>query len=156
MLRQVMKCPALLVGLMAAFLAEPGTPAAAETEAPESIRTAIEAAVTPRLGAVKDAAVEVAVGAIDSRLHLPSCPTLEVILPPTNAAVMTAKVECNSPNWTIYVPVRLHAWVDAVVASANLMPNTRLTADYLSRGRVDMFSSTNGGLMTDPAQAEGG
>ena len=154
MVRQVMKCPALLVGLMVAFLAKPGTPAAAETEAPESIRTAIEAAVAPRLGALKDAAVEVTVGAIDSRLHLPSCPTLQVILPPTNAAVMTAKIECNSPNWTIYVPVRLHAWVDAVVASANLMPNTRLTADLLTNARVDMFAS-NGGLLTEATRAEG-
>jgi flagella basal body P-ring formation protein FlgA len=154
MVRQVMKCPALLVGLMAVFLAEPRTPAAAETEAPESIRTAVEAAVAPRLGAVKDAAVEVAVGAIDSRLHLPSCPTLQVILPPTNAAVMTARVECDSPNWTIYVPVRLHAWIDAVVAAINLMPNTKLSPDLLTSARVDMFAS-NGGLLTEATRAEG-
>jgi flagellar basal body P-ring formation protein FlgA len=153
MVHQVMKCPALLVGLIA-FFAEPGTPGAAETEAPESIRTAIEAAVAPRLGAVKDAAVEVTVGAIDSRLRLPSCPTLQVILPPTNAAVMTARVECDSPNWTIYVPVRLHAWIDAVVAAINLTPNTKLTADLLTSARVDMFAST-GGLMTEATRAEG-
>jgi len=63
-------------------------------------------------------------------------------------------VECHAPSWTVYVPVRLHAWVDAVVASANLTPNTKLSADHLSRGRVDMFAN-NGGLLTEATQAEG-
>ena len=73
---------------------------------------------------------------------------LGVRWPSSLRAMMTAKVECNTPSWTIYVPVRLHAWIEAVVASFNLPPNTRLTAGHLTRGRVDMFSS-NGGLLTD-------
>jgi flagellar basal body P-ring formation protein FlgA len=151
---QLMKGTALLAGLAAGFLAGPRALVAAEAETPGSIRAAIEAAVAPRLAAVKDAAVETAVGAIDARLRLPSCPAVEVTLPPTNAAVMTAKVECDAPSWTIYVPVHLHAWVDAVVASVNLAPNTKLTADDLSRSRVDVFAG-NGGLLTEPSQAEG-
>jgi len=67
---------------------------------------------------------------------------------------MTVKIECPAPNWTIYVPVRLHAYVEAVTASTNLAPNTKLSANELSRGRVDAFSS-NGGLVTEPTQAEG-
>src|SRR5579875_1781509 len=66
----------------------------------------------------------------------------------------TAKIACPSPDWTIYVPIRLHAWVEAVVAATNLAPNTRLTADNLARGRVDMFASP-GELVTSPARAEG-
>lgn len=145
---------AFLAGLLAGFLAVPGALEAAEIETPASIRAAIQTAVAPRLATVNNAMLEIAVGAIDTRLQLPSCPALEVTLPPTNTAIMTAKVACDVPNWTIYVPVRLHAWVDAVVAAANLAPNTRIVADQLSRGRVDMFSS-NGGLVTDPNQAEG-
>jgi flagella basal body P-ring formation protein FlgA len=76
------------------------------------------------------------------------------MLPPANTAAMTAKVACGDPNWTIYVPVRLHAWVEAVVAAINLTPNTKLASDNLSLGRVDMFAS-NGGLVTDPEQAAG-
>jgi len=148
------KSTVLLAGLTTAVLSAPDTPAAAEIQTPESIRAAIEAAVTPRLAALKDAAVEVTVGTLDPRLHLPSCPALDVVLPPTNATAMTAKVECNSPNWTIYVPVRLHAWIDAVVAAINLMPNTKLTADLLTSARVDMFASS-GGLVTEAARAEG-
>jgi flagella basal body P-ring formation protein FlgA len=45
--------------------------------------------------------------------------------------------------------------VDAVVAAATLTPNTKLAADQLSRGRVDIFSSANGGVVTELAQAEG-
>jgi flagellar basal body P-ring formation protein FlgA len=48
----------------------------------------------------------------------------------------------------------LRAWVDAVVASVNLPPNTKLTADHVTRGRVDMFGN-NGGLVTDSAQVQG-
>jgi flagellar basal body P-ring formation protein FlgA len=154
MVPQLMSGTALLLGLAAALVAGPHALAATDAETPGSIRTAIEAAVGARLVALKDAAVEVAVGAIDTRLRLPSCPAIDVSLPPTNTAVMTAKVECSAPNWTIYVPVRLHAWVDAVVASTNLTPNTKLTADHLTRGRVDMFASSSP-LLTEAAQAEG-
>jgi flagella basal body P-ring formation protein FlgA len=154
MAHRLVKQTAVLAGLVAVVLAVPRALPAAEIETPGSIRAAIEAAVSPRLATIKDAAVEIAVGTIDSRLRLPSCPAIEVTLPPTNAAMMTAKVECNTPNWTIYVPVRLHAWIEAVLASFNLPPNTRLTASHLTRGRVDMFSS-NGGLLTDAAEAEG-
>jgi flagella basal body P-ring formation protein FlgA len=68
--------------------------------------------------------------------------------------MMTAKVTCQTPSWTLYVPVHLHAWVDAVVAATNLAPNTTLAAGQLMRGRADAFAS-NAGLMTDPRQVEG-
>jgi flagella basal body P-ring formation protein FlgA len=144
----------LVAGMAVGSPTEPRTALAADVETPDSIRTAIQSAVAPRLASLDHASLEIAVGAIDSRLKLPSCPAIEVTLPPTNAAMMTARAECLSPNWTIYVPVRLHAWVEAVVAAVNLAPNTKLSGDYLTRGRVDAFSS-NGGLLTEPAQAEG-
>jgi flagella basal body P-ring formation protein FlgA len=151
---QLRKFTSVFVGLAATFLVGPRMPGAAGMETPDSIRAAIESAVEPRLAAVKDAAVEVAVGAIDPRLRLPSCPALDVTLPPANAAMMTARVECRAPSWTIYVPVHLHAWVDAVVAAVNLTPNTKLGADQLTRGRVDMFANS-GGILTEPAEAQG-
>ena len=123
-------------------------------KAPSAIRSAITTAVEPRLGTLSGTTVEVAVGAIDSRLRLPACPALEVTLPPVNAAIMTAKVECRAPSWTLYVPIRLHAWVEAVVASINLTPNTKLAASDLTRGRIDMFANS-AGVLTEAAQAEG-
>jgi flagella basal body P-ring formation protein FlgA len=97
---------------------------------------------------------DVEVGMIDSRLRLAACDNIQVDLPPNNAAMMTAKVVCPTQNWTIYVPVRLHVWVDAVIAATNLAPNTPLTAAQLSRGRADAFAG-NAGLVTDPREVEG-
>ncbi len=127
---------------------------ATATQSAEAIRAAIAAAVQPRLGVYKNATAEVSIGAVDPRLQLPLCPAPEVALPAVNTAVMTAKVECHEPAWTIYVPLRLHAWVDAVVAAVNLAPNSKLAADALTRGRVDMFA-TNGGLLINERDAEG-
>src|SRR5262249_12676368 len=117
-------------------------------------RAAIEAALAQRIVDNKDAAIEASVAPIDPRLQLPLCPALDVALPPTNAAAMTAKVSCESPRWTIYVPVRLHAWVDALVAASNLAPNRPLTPCDLTRGRVDLYNS-NGGVLTNPAEVQG-
>ena len=119
-----------------------------------SIRAAIDAAIAPRLASMHDARGEAEIGMIDSRLRLPPCSNIDVELPPANSATMTAKVICPSPSWTLYVPIHLHAWVEAVVAATNLAPNTPLTPALLSRGQADAFSGT-GGFITDPHQAEG-
>ncbi|HTV88281.1 MAG TPA: flagellar basal body P-ring formation chaperone FlgA [Stellaceae bacterium] len=120
-------------------------------ESATAIRTAITDAMHPRVGTA-DATVEV--GALDSRLRLPPCPALAVSFDGTSGAMMTAKVSCPTPDWTIYVPVRVHAWVDAVVAAANIAPGTTLTADLLSRRRVDMYAA-DGALVTNPERIEG-
>ncbi|HWD58916.1 MAG TPA: flagellar basal body P-ring formation chaperone FlgA [Stellaceae bacterium] len=119
-----------------------------------AIRSAIESAIAPRFAAMHGVQGEAEVGAIDSRLRLPACGNISVDLPSTNSALVTAKVSCLAPSWTLYVQVRLHAWVDAVVAATNLAPNTRLNSTELTRGRADAFAG-NGGLITDPQQAEG-
>jgi flagella basal body P-ring formation protein FlgA len=143
---------AALAAALAVFFAGPPLPKAAESETPAAIRAAIAAALQPRFAALKGAAAEI--GAIDPRLRLPACPALDIELPAAGAAAMTAKVACPSPNWTIYVPIRLHAWIAAMVAATNLAPNTALAAGDLARGRVDRFASP-GGLVTERAQAEG-
>src|SRR6185437_15670542 len=103
-----------------------GSAPVTEIQDQASIRSAIEAAMAPRLAAMHGMTGEIEVGMIDSRLRLARCDNIQVDLPPNNAAVMTAKVVCPPQNWTLYVPVRMHAWVDAVVAAVNLVPNTRL------------------------------
>jgi len=145
---------ALCAGAGAATLpgAAPAAPAAFTT--PAALRTAIESAVAPRLATVKNARIAITVGDIDPRLHLAACPALSVSLPPTNAAMMTAKVDCATPRWTLYVPVHVHAWIAAVVAADNLAPATTLTAHDLTFGQIDIFASP-AALLTDPAAAEG-
>jgi flagella basal body P-ring formation protein FlgA len=124
---------------------------AAVPESAASIRAAIDTALQSRF---RGTDITAEIGAIDARLRLPSCPAIEVNLPGANTPVMAAKIDCLSPTWTVYVPVRLHSWTEAVVAATNLPPNTKLTAGELARARVDMFA-VQGGLITDLRRAEG-
>src|SRR5262249_27062977 len=118
------------------------------------IRAAIEAAIAPRLAGMHGITGDVEVGMIDSRLRLAACDAIQVDLPPDNAAMMTAKVTCPAQSGRAYGRVRLHGWVDAVVAASNLAPNTPLTAAQLSRGRADAFAG-NAGLLSGPREVEG-
>jgi flagellar basal body P-ring formation protein FlgA len=154
MVRRRLASGAAIIGFAALILAPSALAATTAREAPAAIRDAIEATLRPRLDGLKDADVEINVDAIDSRLQFPDCPSLTVTLPPQNSAAMSAKVACDSPAWSLYVPVHLHAWVEAVVAAANLVPNRALSPRDLTLGRVDMFAGSNG-IMTDPRQAEG-
>jgi flagella basal body P-ring formation protein FlgA len=141
-------------GAVIFIFARAGGTSAEEIQDQGAIRGAIEAVISPRFAAGHGMTGEVEVGTIDSRLRLAPCSNIKVDLPPTNAALMTAKVSCDTPTWTLYVPVRLHLWVDAVVASTNLPPNTTLTAGELTHGQVDAFAN-NAGVITDPHQVTG-
>jgi flagella basal body P-ring formation protein FlgA len=134
-----------IAGASVLLMAKVNGLAADEFQDQGQIRGAIEAAIAPRLAEMHGSSGEVEVGTIDTRLRLPACANISVELPPTNTAMMTAKVGCQSPNWTLYVPIHLHAWVDAVVAS---------TAAQLTHGRADALANS-GGLLTDPRQVEG-
>ena len=143
-----------LVGLALLISTSASSAPLADIQNQAGIRTAIETALAPRLAALHGVAGEAEVGMIDSRLRLPACDNIQVDLPSNNAAMITAKIICPTRDWTIYVPVRLHAWIDAVVAATNLAPNTRLTAAQLTRGRADALAG-NAGLITDLREVEG-
>jgi flagella basal body P-ring formation protein FlgA len=143
-----------LIGASILLIARSSGAWAEEIQDQAAIRATIEAAITPRFSANHGASGVVEVGAIDSRLHLAPCSNINVDVPPANAAVMTAKVSCDTPSWTIYVPVRLHLWVDAVVAATNLPPNTTLTSAELTHGKVDAFAS-NAGVVSDIREVTG-
>jgi len=127
---------------------------AGDFETPQAIRAAIEATALGQIATTEDAHVEVAVGAIDPRIHLPRCAALAVTVPRFMAPALTARVRCDEPAWTLYVPLRVHAWGRAVVAAANLGPDTILRAADLTIARIDLLA-VNGAYVTDPAQAEG-
>jgi flagella basal body P-ring formation protein FlgA len=127
---------------------------AASFESSDAIRTAVQAAAESQIVAAKDTTIEIEIGEVDPRIHLAACPSLAVTLPPANAPSLTARVSCRDPFWTLYVPIRLHAWGQAVVAAVNLAPGTKLTAGDLTMARLDILA-TNGAYLTDPSQAEG-
>lgn len=123
-------------------------------ERPEAIRAAVQAAAERVAAPARDQTLEIEVGDIDSRIRVAECPALEVDIPAANAPLLSARVSCREPFWTLYVPVRVHAWSQAVVATTNLAPGTRLSAADLTMARLDILT-TNGAYLTDPQQAEG-
>lgn len=143
-----------IVGAIILFFAKSGDSFAEDIQDQGQIRSAIEAAIAPHLATMHDGRGEADIGMIDPRLRLPACSNIDVNLPPNNSALLTAKVTCTTPSWTLYVPIHLHDWVEAVVAAGSLAPNTALTPAVLTRGRADALAGT-GGLITDPRQAEG-
>lgn len=145
-------CVIAAIATLAAAASRQGV-AAAETQDLATIRSAVERAAAARI-AMNGADVQIEVSAIDSRLQLPACPSLGIDLPPNTTASMTAKVTCIQPQWTIYVPLRVHAWTEAIVAAGNLPPNRALSAGDFSRGKVDIFAAP-GGVITDPKQVQG-
>jgi len=123
-------------------------------ERPEAIRKAVQAAAEQVAAPTPDQTLQIEVGDIDSRIRVAECPALEVEIPTVNAPLLSARVSCREPFWTLYVPVRVHAWGRAVVAAANLAPGTRLSAADLTVAQLDILT-TNGAYLTDPQQAEG-
>ena len=151
MLLRLLSCSALVLALVGVGA---GASKADNFEPPDAIRSAVESAASARIAVARDGKAEIEVGEIDSRLHFAACPALDVSLPNIESGAVTARVSCAQPPWTLYIPVRVRAWGQAVVAATNLAPNTRLSAADLTLARVDVFA-TNGAYFTDPAQAEG-
>jgi flagellar basal body P-ring formation protein FlgA len=145
-----------LIGLsVTAILIGFGGPSwASGFEAPQAIRAAIRVAARADIATAAGARLEVDVGAIDPRIHLPGCDALEVTIPRIAAPALTARVRCPQPAWTLYVPIELHDWGRVVVAATNLAPDATLTAADLMIARVDLMAS-GAAYLTDPAAAEG-
>jgi len=127
---------------------------AAEEQDIQVIRAAVQAAAAGRIATPRDGTVDIDVAPIDSRLHFPACPALDVSLPAIDSTMLTARVSCGQPAWAIFVPVRIHVWSPAVVAATNLAPNTKLGAADMTLAKVDLYAGS-GAYLTDPAQAEG-
>src|SRR5579864_1316704 len=87
-----------IAGIVVLISAQCGGASAQQIQDEAAIRSAIEATISPRLITMVGASGEIEVGTIDSRLRLEACPNIDVELPPTNAATMTAKVSCQDPS----------------------------------------------------------
>jgi flagella basal body P-ring formation protein FlgA len=123
-------------------------------EDPNAIRAAVQATAEQQIAPSAGQTLQIEIGEIDARIHLNACSQLDVEIPNASAPMLSARVSCRDPFWTLYVPIRVHAWGQAVVAATNLAPGSRLTAADLSMARLDIMT-TNGAYLTDPRQAEG-
>lgn len=105
------------------------------------IRAAAEAFIESR---VTDAALDARAGALDARLRLQRCDgVLEAFRPPGGRTTgnTTVGVRCTgSQRWKLYVPVRVEARAQVLVARRPLARGTRLDAADLVQAEHDLTS----------------
>jgi flagella basal body P-ring formation protein FlgA len=89
--------------------------------------------------------VDVQVGKLDPRLRLAPCARIEPYLPPGvplwGASRVGLKCVQGAKAWNVSLPVTVHVYGRAVVASANLAPGTVLEADMLTVAEVDVAAA---------------
>lgn len=101
---------------------------------------------------------KVEIGALDARLRLAACDKeLAVYAPPGTRPVgnTTVGVRCNGTRpWSLYVPVTIKLFGEAVVAARPLTGATVLTAQDIRLAQVEL-SAGAAGAMTDLQQVVG-
>jgi flagella basal body P-ring formation protein FlgA len=101
--------------------------------------------------------VSATAAALESRLHLPSCPGMEFFVPAGSRLWGNSNigVRCASPSpWTLYVPVNIKITAEIVFAARPLSSGQKLgEADILLKS--DDLTQFAAGVITDPKQALG-
>lgn len=101
--------------------------------------------------------VVIEVGAMDGRLRLPACRTVERFLPAGVKLWGRSQVamRCTDPeSWTVMIPLSVQVWGPAVYAARPLAAGRPLTAEDLQVRESDMAQFPSG-VVTDPAAALG-
>ncbi len=101
--------------------------------------------------------VSVSLGAVDPRLSLPACQTLEPFLPAGGRlwGQSAVGVRCNSQTpWTIYVTVSVKVMAPVVHAARPLAQGQPLNATDVTLQLADL-AQLPAGILTEPAQALG-
>jgi flagella basal body P-ring formation protein FlgA len=106
----------------------------------DSIRASAAAFVRQRLHTKGPAILHAEAGALDPRLRLPACIQPPVAFSPTSelrpTARLTIGVRCESPAWTVYVPVNVETELSVLVTTRALPRSSAVTAqDVESRQR---------------------
>ncbi len=100
----------------------------------------------------------VEVGALDSRLRLTACDTKLTAYAPPGARTLgntTVGVRCNGPQpWSLYVPVTIKMYGEAVVAARPLAMASVLSLQDVRLAQVELGASA-AGVLIDPQQVVG-
>ena len=98
----------------------------------ESIRATAAAFVRERLQTPAAAILHAEAGVLDSRLRLPVCSQPPKAFSPTGelrvASRLTIGVRCESPAWSVYVPVNIESELIVLVTTRALARNASVTA----------------------------
>ena len=96
--------------------------------------------------------VVIEAGAMDGRLRLPACRTVERFLPAGVRLWGRTQVgmRCTDPeSWTLMIPMSVQVWGPAVYAARPLAAGRALTAEDLQVRESDL-AQFPGGVVTDP------
>lgn len=101
--------------------------------------------------------ISIEVGQLDRANQLPPCASLQPFLPPGTRAwgQISVGVRCDSPVvWTVYLPARVSAVTDYLVAARPIRPGQIIGPEDLRLERGDLAAQPPGAL-TDMARAIG-
>ncbi|MCB5187984.1 flagellar basal body P-ring formation protein FlgA [Methylobacillus caricis] len=101
--------------------------------------------------------VSVSAVAIDSRLKLADCASMQMFLPHGSRAWgrTSVGVRCNAPSvWTVYVQANVQVMADYLIAAAPLVQGHIITERDLATNRGDL-AKLPPGIFTDSTQAVG-
>ncbi len=89
--------------------------------------------------------VEVHVGALDARLRLAPCKSVEPYMPPNTRLWGAARIglRCNDPGvrWNVFLPVQVDVFGPAWVATGVLPAGTVLQASHLQRAEANLSAA---------------
>ena len=143
---------ALAAGLCAAAPARAGL-------APEAVAQALTLATQAAQAlAPRGARIQVEAGQLDARLNLAPCTTVQVFLPAGSSPWGRGRVglRCmqGAVAWQVFLPVTVHVWATAVVASTALPAGARLDPSQLGLAEVDWAASSSAPVATLQAAQE--
>ncbi len=101
--------------------------------------------------------ISIEVGQLDRNNQLPPCASLQPFLPPATRAwgQISVGVRCDSPVvWTVYLPARVSAVTDYLVAARPIRPGQIIGPEDLRLERGDLAAQPAGAL-TDMSRAIG-
>lgn len=147
----------LLPSLVCALcLAGAPLPALAQGQDLEVVRRAAEAFARAQAATISGEVV-VEAGALDTRLQLPACQTLQPYLPAGSRlwGRTNVGVRCQKPeSWSVMVPVSVQVMADALFSARPLARGEPVTDQDIAAQRVDL-TQLPAGTLTDRAQAVG-
>lgn len=99
--------------------------------------------------------VSIEVGAVDSRLTLPSCPKLEPFATEGSRlwGSTTVGVKCDE-QWTIYVPVKIRVIAPVVISTHSLAQGVVIGPADIMLKKIDL-SQASSGILTNLGDALG-
>jgi len=148
--------------LLLVLLAGPGTLAHAQAPQPvqsvDSIRDSAVGFVRERLQAPGAARLHAEAGALDPRLRLAVCSHSPKAFSPSGelraASRLTIGVRCDSPSWSVYVPVNVESELAVLVTTRALPRNVPVTPQDVE-SQLRRVPGVAAGYVVSPDQLSG-